>query len=223
MRGNRPFLFVALGLAAVLSMGQVTLQNEGLQFPDGTIQTTAAASGSAPVEDTGQETCWDFQGVEIPCGVPLAAGQDGHLQRGVDWPTPRFSDNLDGTVADNLTGLTWLQDANCFSISPDTWVHALTSANTLADGSCGLADGSMEGDWRLPNIKELLSLVDYEQSSPSLPSGHLFVDVQSSYYFSSSTNVADPDSAWSVHMLAGLGTVSTKIQTYHVWPVRGGR
>ena len=43
-----------------------------------------------------------------------ATGDDGDLQRGVAWPDPRFTDNGDGTVTDNLTGLIWLKNANCF-------------------------------------------------------------------------------------------------------------
>jgi hypothetical protein len=33
---------------------------------------------------------------------------DGEIRAGVAWPTPRFTDNGDGTATDNLTGLTWL-------------------------------------------------------------------------------------------------------------------
>jgi hypothetical protein len=32
------------------------------------------------------------------------AGNDGYLEKGVAWPDPRFTDNGDGTVTDNLTG-----------------------------------------------------------------------------------------------------------------------
>ena len=32
---------------------------------------------------------------------------DGELQEGVPWPSPRFDNNTDGTIKDNLTGLTW--------------------------------------------------------------------------------------------------------------------
>ena len=42
-----------------------------------------------------------------------ATGDDGALQKGVAWPNPRFTDNGDGTVTDNLTGLIWLKNANC--------------------------------------------------------------------------------------------------------------
>ena len=85
----------------------------------------------------------------IPC---VGTGQDGDWQKGVAWPNPRFTDNGNGTVTDNLTGLTWLKNANCYGTR--VWATALTDANTLNSGECGLTDGSVEGDWRLPNVRE---------------------------------------------------------------------
>ena len=78
---------------------------------------------------------------------------------GVPWPDPRFTDNGDGTVTDNLTGLIWLKYANCFGET--NWHDALDASNNLTNGQCGLSDGSNLGDWRLPNEGELGSLIDY--------------------------------------------------------------
>jgi hypothetical protein len=139
----------------------------------------------------------------------------------VDWPTPRFTDNLDGTVTDNLTGLIWLKNADCFGLR--VWTDALSDANGLMSGSCGLTDGSVATDWRLPNIKELFSLVDYGQSNPALPSGHPFTGVQSAGYYSSSSSVAGPDAAWAVNLSFGQDSPSNKPNTRYVWPVRGGQ
>ena len=83
--------------------------------------------------------------------------------------------NHNGTVSDILTGLVWLKDGTCASTMD--WYNALTFANSLYDGlkshglkgDCGLSDGSHPGAWRLPNVKELLSLVDYGFSEPALP------------------------------------------------------
>ena len=146
---------------------------------------------------------------------------DGALQMGVAWPNPRFSDNGNGTVTDNLTGLLWLKNANCFGTK--TWTAALTAANTLNSGECGLSDGSIEGDWRLPNVRELQSLVDYGHTSPALPSGHPFTNVQSSTYWSSTTVAFNTSYAWNV--ILGNGTVgyTGKPGTNYVWPVRGGQ
>ena len=85
------------------------------------------------------------------------------------WPTRRFNDNHDGTVTDYLTGLVWLKNADCFGFR--TWDQALTVCNSLANGSYGLMDGSVAGDWRLPNVKEIESLVDYNRLVHACPTG----------------------------------------------------
>ena len=53
----------------------------------------------APVAKTGQTTSY-------------ATGDDGDFEKGVAWPSPRFTDNDDGTVCDHLTGLMWAKNAN---------------------------------------------------------------------------------------------------------------
>lgn len=181
----------------------------------------------APVAKTGQTQCYDsvFPNTsEVNC---LNTGQDGELQKGIAWPVPRFTDNLDGTVTDNLTGLIWLQNAYCrVAVTRDV---ALTFANALFDGyggtpgeDCGLADGSVAGDWRLPNRFELESLLDLSQS-PALPAGHPFLNVQADSYWTSSYNSFYIGSTWTVHFSAGeVDTRNGNVQPSLVWLVRGG-
>ena len=144
------------------------------------------------------------------------AGDDGDLEKGEAWPVPRFTDNGDGTVTDNLTGLVWLQTADDFGIH--TWSNALGICNTLNTGESGLTDGSAEGDWRLPNVREILSLPDYGQSGPALPLGHPFSNVSSGTSFWTST----PDGANAITVLMGNGTADylAKTSSRIVWPVR---
>ncbi|MEO5376690.1 MAG: DUF1566 domain-containing protein [Magnetococcus sp. DMHC-6] len=149
-----------------------------------------------------------------------ATGDDGDLQKGVAWPDPRFTDNGDGTVKDNLTGLIWLKNANCFS--SQSWTNALSSANGLASGSCGLTDGSVVGDWRLPTVNELLSFTDDGRSYPPLPLGHPFSSVQTDLYWSSTTFAGGTSLAWIVYLGNGFVNFIDKSYTYYVWPVRGG-
>jgi hypothetical protein len=104
----------------------------------GSCDLVSSGGYPAPVEKTGQTTSY-------------ATGDDGDLERGVAWPNPRFTNNGDGTVTDNLTGLIWLQDANCFGLK--NWDNTLSACNGLANGQCGLTDGSNAGDWKLPNRK----------------------------------------------------------------------
>jgi hypothetical protein len=158
-----------------------------------------------------------------------ATGDDGNLQKGVTRPNPRFTDNGDGTVTDNLTGLIWLKNANCFGVQ--TWANALSSSNGLANGACGLTDGSSAGDWRLPNRNELDSLIDLAYFNPSLSNDagtgqwtsgadSAFSGVQSSYYWSSSTCAFSTTNAWLVSLNVGIVNYSDKTNTYDVWPVR---
>ncbi|KJR43503.1 protein of unknown function DUF1566 [Candidatus Magnetoovum chiemensis] len=111
--------------------------------------------------------------------ISYRTGDDGYVWAGVEWPEPRFTDNNDGTVTDNLTGLMWLNDANCFGSM--IWQPALDTVSDFNSNpnnyNCFGYNGSYS-DWRLPNIKELRSLVDYSNYGPALPTGHPFVNVQ---------------------------------------------
>jgi len=174
----------------------------------------------SPVPQTGQTECW---GDSAPPNLVDCAGtgQDGENQNGVS-VDPRFTDNLDGTVTDNLTGLIWLTNANCIGLK--NWTTALSDADGLASGACGLSDGSMAGDWRLPNIKELQSLIDFGEGSPALPAGHPFSGVQLERYWSSSSFVLSQNAAWTMNFFFGLDGIQGKSAVnVFVWPVRGGQ
>jgi hypothetical protein len=188
----------------------------------------ATKSAHTRVPKTGQTDCYG------PCA---GSGQDGEYQLGVSpaqeptadsvtgaytvygWGGTRFTDNGDGTVSDNLTGLIWLKNADCWDVQ--TWANALSNANGLASGSCGLTDGSSAGSWRLPNINELHSLIDLTQTNPALPSGHPFINVQSDDYWSS-TYYSPAIYAWFVYLGAGGVHCDDTSLTLYVWPVRGG-
>ena len=136
--------------------------------------------------------------------ISYASGDDGNLKKGVAWPESRFSDNHDGTVSDHLTGLLWLRNAGCFNL--ELFAAALADVNQLATGACGLTDGSKPGDWRLPNLNELESMVDVSQSSPAVPAGSPFINVQNAIYWSSTSyfgGQAGSPNAWTIRMSDG--------------------
>ena len=175
----------------------------------------------APVGKTGQTTSH-------------ATEDDGDLEKGVVWPNPRFTDNNDGTVTDNLTGLIWLKDANCAE-TKRCWLTAISFAAALQAGDCGLSDSSSAGDWRLPNVKELQSLIHYGFSCPTLPDtagtgqwseGDPFTGevLRSGNFWSSTTWFAYGTSdAWFVYFREGSVNESSKSADLYVWPVRGGQ
>jgi len=139
---------------------------------------------------------------------------DGDLRKGVAWPFPRFVDHLDGTVTDKLTGLMWTKTAG-LPINLK-WEEALEYVKTT------LNTGGYT-DWRIPNRKELLSLIDHSKRSPALPENHPFWNVISYWYWSSTTNTSSPVNAWLVDMGGGFATAMWgKNVTWSVWPVRGG-
>ena len=150
-----------------------------------------------------------------------ATGDDGDLEKGVAWPNPRFTDNGDGTVTDNLTGLIWLKNANCFS--ERMWSEALSDCNGLERGECGLTDGSNAGDWRLPNYKELISLIDAEYIYPALPPGHPFIG-GASYWYWTSTSDMNYGGLLALRILFAWCQMEpdNKNSLNYVWPVRGG-
>jgi hypothetical protein len=180
-----------------------------------TVETAEAAppegkkkdkSPPAPVPKTGQTTSY-------------ATGDDGDLQKGVAWPDPRFTNHRNGTVTDNLTGLMWTLNANIYY--PEdikrSWEEALYDCTNCTEG------GYI--DWRLPNVKELLSLIDFSQEIPALPPGHPFNCGNARRYWSSTTAASDypyfSSHAWLIHV-GGFTLLQLKDFHYYVWCVRGG-
>jgi Protein of unknown function (DUF1566)/Carboxypeptidase regulatory-like domain len=161
--------------------------------------------------------------------VRYADGDDGAEQKGVAWGgASRFTDNGDGSVTDTVTGLVWLRDAGCLPAA--NWAGALAEANALASGACGLTDGSKAGDWRLPNLNELESVVDGSAAHPALTAGNPFVRVAAGIYWSSTSyfggQLGSP-SAFAIRMDDGRfindGTANGKTGASNgVWAVRGG-
>jgi hypothetical protein len=159
--------------------------------------------------------------------ISYAAGDDGDLQWGVDWPDSRFTDNQDGIVKDNLTGLIWTKDANIlgphscnpYELEDKTWPEALDFIKCLnANSYLGYSD------WRLPNTGELRSLVDYSRGS--LRVGYPFVNLRG-VYWSSTTVPHTRHDAYTTNLGGGRNGggmgVEGKEYARFVWPVRSGQ
>jgi hypothetical protein len=121
----------------------------------------------------------------------------------------RMLDNKDGTVTDTETGLIWQQATAPGDYS---WRQALAYSETLI-----LAGYS---DWRLPNINELKTLVDYKRYAPATDPT---VFPWGSGYWSSTTHAAYPDGAWCVDLDRGSYNRDDKRNTNSVRAVRGGQ
>ncbi len=115
---------------------------------------------AAPVElpRTGQTACNAEDGTVIDCA---GTGQDGDIQAGVEWPSPRFVDHGDGTITDNLTGLMWLQDGKYVGgINSPEWQVAFGLIESL---NLNDTDSIPYADWRMPNAIEMQSLTNAGQ------------------------------------------------------------
>lgn len=208
MKLRQIFLFLtALALARQLTGADTTesapVGSHKIQF-----EPSAMANESLVVETqrTGQTTSY-------------APGDDGDLQMGHAWPMARFVDNSDGTVTDSLTGLMWVKAPLSLvnNVSNQTWASALTFCVELAYAG--------HSDWRLPNVRELCSMLDYSQVEPAMPKGHPFVGVPTgNFYWTSSTYAENTNQAWIVDLVWGAAEYTrSKTRQCRVWPVRGGK
>jgi hypothetical protein len=144
------------------------------------------------------------------------------------------------TIRDNLTVLLWLKDALCGN-NPATWQGALDFVAAINAGTQNCGDtsngGTHQNDWRLPNIRELQSLVDYgtfnqvlTKDSQAYPAtGFPFLNFQALTYWSSTTHAFSSLEAWTVDFNLGFtgGGGSqigrfVKTDTNNLIAVRGG-
>ena len=120
-----------------------------------------------------------------------------------------LTNNGDGTVTDNHTGLTWQQAESATM----TWENAMVYAENLTLGG--------HGDWRLPNIKELQSISDGNLRAPSLDKT-CFIGATTTFYWSSTSLANDTTQAWYLDCDYGLTSYAAKTGLWHVRCVRGG-
>jgi hypothetical protein len=137
-------------------------------------------------------------------------------------PDSRFTANGDGTVTDRATGLIWkqcaegLSGADCLTGSATTfaWQAALQHAEAAVFAGSSL--------WRLPNKKELASLVEQRCYAPAINS-RFFPNTPSSWFWSSSPYAYYAYGAWGVDFDSGLVSYDGKSNANDVRLVRGGQ
>lgn len=175
-----------------------------------------APSLPAPLLKTGQTGCWDAAGTVISCA---GTGQDGEYLKGVTKSYTVSGTTPHNIVTDNNTGLQWKQcsegqsGAACATgtATTATWSNALLACEADTTGSFT--------DWRLPNLFELMSIVNLQVFNPAINTT-TFPATQSSFYWSSSTNVFSPTDAWYVHFYYGYTDLNPKSNTFYVRCVR---
>jgi len=101
-----------------------------------------------------------------------------------------FSRDGSGMITDSVTGLVW-QDNETVQ---KTWVKAISYCEALTLGG--------NDDWRLPNKKELLSIVYYDTYNPAISSVFQKTTLYDDYW-TSTTYVDNPTHAWRIHFESG--------------------
>lgn len=145
-------------------------------------------------------------------------GDDGDYEKGYPTSGDRFLDNSDGTVTDQATGLMWVQDgtsSGCYTGGTLLWADAITFSEGLSFAG--------HTDWRLPNINELLSLVDYGITSGAVINQTFFPNTQlAGFYGSSTTHAVSTDMAWRLGLSGGsfAGWEAKDSMMLYVRPVR---
>jgi hypothetical protein len=138
-----------------------------------------------------------------------------------------LQDNGNGTVSDLKTGLMWkkcaegLSGNNCSSGSllSFNWKMALEQS-----GIVNAVGFSAFNDWRLPNIKELNSIVEKQCYDPAINVSH-FPNTPASIFWSGSAfaNASASTHAWNVHFNNGISYYDYRNSSYSVRLVRGGQ
>jgi Protein of unknown function (DUF1566) len=166
--------------------------------------------------DTGQTTCYDSSGDVIACP---STGQDGAY--GIN--PMSYTDNGDGTVTDNNTGLMWQQqdDGNDYNWYQASGTYDETY-DPLSQNVCGSLNLGGHTDWRLPTKRELMSIVDYAIFLPAL--APIFGGSSLFYWSSTDIPVSPPIYAQLVDFAFGyVGGMYDKSGSYLVRCVRAGQ
>jgi hypothetical protein len=170
--------------------------------------------------DSDQRTC--YQAVDPWAEIPCAGtGQDG----GYGMNPLSYTDNADGTVTDDNTGLMWQQEDDNLTYN---WYQASgtydATYNPASQDICGSLELGGYTDWRLPSRKELTGIVDYAIPSPGPTIRAPYLpNTETSVYWSSTTVASNPDFAWYVDFSTGAVSYYYRYGTGYVRCVRGGQ
>jgi len=188
----------------------------------------ATPAAATTFSASGQTSCWNGSGVVIPCA---GTGQDGDTQAGAPLS---YTDNGDKTITYHNTKLVWEKKSSDGSIHDVNAGYAWANAFAVHIAGLNAANFAGHDDWRLPNVRELQSIANYENFNPSVSSefntacmpGATTVLTGScttaAQYWASSTSARAPTFAWAVIFSDGLVGEFSKAFVFRVRAVRGG-
>lgn len=178
---------------------------------------------------TGRVTCSDPTGAPISC---TGTGHDGEVKAGAPLA---YRDNGDGTITDLNTGLMWEKLSDDGSIHDWDDAYIWEDAFAVKIATLNSPDDPFAGhtDWRMPNVKELASIVDYGVFNPTIDPAFdngcspictvLTCSCTVPFlYWSSSSVFFSERTAWLVNFTFGHVSFATKRHVvFHVRAVRG--
>ena len=162
--------------------------------------------------------CLGFLAVAVSPATPFHVGNPNTRERHAGRFVVLDSDSSD--VLDVRTSLRWQKEpgsakvtgagASCNGGNTCVWQEAVDYCAAMKNG------------WRLPGVKELISLVDYSVASPgpALPPGHPFQKVQLTDYWTATTIAGSLTGAWNVSFGAGIVEGRAKNVGNLAWCVR---
>ena len=202
-------------------------------------QLSACQAAAQAFPATGQTTCWNSAGQVISCA---GTGQDGDIQAGA---TLSYTDNGDGTITDNNTKLVWEKKSADGTIHDVNTLYTWDNAFPVHIGGLNVSNFAGHNDWRLPNVKELQSIVNYASSNPAVSAAFnnacsagctvtscsctARIEPTGAGYWSSTTWMVELQFAWVVDFVDGVvkrdgikPTDGALVFAGHVRAVRGG-
>ena len=194
--------------------GVITYTSTGTDTGTGTGTTGGTGTGTGSGTGTGTTVV-----VVLKTGqtTSYATGDDGNLQKGTD---RSYTDNSDGTIKDNATGLTWQKCSRGLSGTTCATGSATTTDWTAAGTYCSSLSLASK-TWRLPTVQELGDLVDYSQAISPVVNVTFFPATIALLYWSSTTFVPSTTNAWFVVFNNGIVTADLKTNNYYVRCVSG--
>jgi hypothetical protein len=144
-------------------------------------------------------------------------------------PSSQFIDHTNGTVTDTKTGLMWKKcsEGQVWAAINNTctggaggyqWQNALRQAQVVNNNG-GFAG---QQDWRVPNIKELNSITERQCIDPAINLG-VFPNTSSAWFWSSSSNAYDGNTAHYINLIIGNGNWDLKANGHQLRLVRSGQ
>jgi hypothetical protein len=173
-------------------------------------------------------------------------GSDGAVRAGAPLS---YTDNGDGTITDNNTGLMWEKKDDSRRIHDQdntyTWWDGVTPGSPMNGTMVTVFLATLNTppcfaghcDWRIPNVKELQSIVDYENFGPAVNAAFhnaqgcprctnvTLASCSCTYlggYWSATTYFGKSGSAWGVSFVSGGLFEAVESAGSLVRAVRGG-